>query len=178
MKRIVILGSSAAGVKAIEDIRASGPESEITLIAFDGHYPYYRDTFAPYIAKEIDAPKVFCKAKEFYVKNNVNVILDKKLSRINAKRRIICMEDKERIEYDILIVTDTPENQFPDIKGTNKTGIYGYKKLKCIDQLFNAVPLIDTVAVQSDSFTGLQAAAALVKRGKEVIFITSENGFI
>jgi len=178
MKRIVILGSSPAGVAIIEEVRANDPACKITLIALDGHYPYYRDAFTPFIAGDITPDSVFCQAKDFYEKNNINVILDSKISRINVKRRIIFTEEKERIEYDVLVITDTPENNFPDIKGTNKTGVYGYKKLKDIDQLLNVIQLIDTVAIQSDSFTGLQAAAALVRRGKEVVFISSQKGFI
>jgi len=178
MKRIVLLGSSAAGVKIIEEIRAGEGEYEITVIALDGHYPYQRDAFAPFIAGDIVPENVFCRAKDFFETNNVNVILDKKITRINAKKRIIFTEDKERIEYDILVVTDTPENKFPNIKGTHKAGVYGYKKLKDIDLILNSLPLIDTIAIQSDSFTGLQTAAALVKRGKEVIFVSSKNGFI
>lgn len=178
MKRIVILGSSPAGVAIIEEVRANDPASEITLIALDGHYPYQRDAFASFIAGDITSDSVFCQAKNFYEKNNVNVILDKKISRVNVKRKIIFTDDKSRIEYDVLIMTDTPENKFPDIKGINRTGVYGYKKLKDIDQILNVIPLIDTVAIRSDSFTGLQAAVALVKRGKEVIFVSSQKSFI
>ena len=178
MKRIVLLGSSAAGVKMIEEIRASELACEITLIALDGHYPYQRDAFAPFLAGDISPENVFCRAKDFFETNHVHVILDKKITRINTKKRIIFTEDKERIEYDVLVVTDTPDNKFPNIKGTHKAGVYGYKKLKDIELIFNSVPLIDTIAIQSDSFTGLQAAAALIKRGKEVILISSKNGFI
>ena len=178
MKKIVILGSSSAGVKIIEAIRSNGSADKITVIALDGHYPYERNAFASFIAQDITPEQVFCKAKDFYDQNSVNVVLDKKVARINVKRRIVFMEDKEQFEYDVLVVTDTPDNKFPGIKGTNKTGVYGFKKLKDIDQLSGVVPLIDVIVIQSDTFVGLQAAAALIKRGKEVILVTSRNGFI
>lgn len=178
MKKIVIIGSSSAGVKIIEAIRSKGSEDEITVITLDGHYPYERNAFASFIAKDITPEEVFCKAKDFYDQNNVNVVLDKKITRINVKRRTIFMEDKERFEYDICVITDTPENRFPGIKGANKTGVYGVKKLKDMDHLFGVIPVYDLIVIQSDTFVGLQIAAALVKRGKEVIFVTSRKGFI
>lgn len=178
MKKIVILGSSPAGVQIIEDIRKNDFSGEITLIAFDDHYPYKRDTFASFIRKAISPENVFCRAKDFYVQNKVNIVLDKKISRINVKRKKIFIEDNGQMDYDILIITDTPENRFPSIKGAHKTGIYGYKKLKDVDQMLNILPVVDTVAIQSDSFSGLQAAAAFANRGKEIIFISSKDSFL
>lgn len=175
MKRIVILGSSAAGAAMIEEVRRVDPSSEITLIAFDGHYPYKRDAFAPFIANEITPANVFYRPKDFYDRHHVRMVFDQKISRINFKRKKIFTEDKQQFDYDVLLVTDTPENRYPDIKGTNKESVYGYKKLKDIDRIVNALPVVKTVVVQSDSFSGLQAALSLIKRGKEVILVSSEK---
>ena len=178
MKRIVILGSSAAGAKMIEEVRRNDTESEITVVALDGHYPYNRDAFAAFIAKETSPANVFYRTKDFYEQHNVRMVFDQKISRINFKRKKIFTEDKQEIDYDVLLVTDTPGNRYPDIKGTNKENIYGYKKLKDIDQIVNALPVVRTVVIQSDSFSGLEAAMSFIKREKEVILVSSENGFL
>jgi len=178
MKKIVILGSSPVGVQVIEDIRKRDSSSKITIISFDGHFPYRRDLFASFISKKISSENIFCHAKDYYAQNNVNVVLDKKISRVNVKRKKIYIEDNDPIDYDVLIITDTPENRFPSIKGANKTGIYGYKKLSDIEQILNVLPMLDTVVVQSDHFSGLQAAAAFASLDKEVIFISPHNSFL
>ncbi|MCK5179992.1 MAG: FAD-dependent oxidoreductase, partial [Candidatus Omnitrophica bacterium] len=121
---------------------------------------------------------VFYRPKDFYDQHKVNMILDQKISRINFKRKKIFTEDKSAIDYDVLVVTDTPENRYPDIKGTNKENIYGYKKLKDIDRIVNALPVIKTVVIQSDSFSGLAAAFSFIKRKKEVILVSSQNDFL
>lgn len=175
MKRIVVLGSSPSGVKAIEEIRRQDSASEIMLFSFDGHYPYKREMFAPFLAKEILSGKVFYRPKDFYEKNNVQVILDKKITRINVKRKKIFTENKGQLDYDVLIVTDTPENRYPDIKGTNKTGVYGYKKFKDVDAIMNTIVLVDCVVIQSDTLAGLQAAVAFAKREKDVILVSSND---
>ncbi|HQP11106.1 MAG TPA: FAD-dependent oxidoreductase [Candidatus Omnitrophota bacterium] len=176
--KIVILGNSPAGVKIIEEIRQHDSSSEITMIAFDGHYPNMRDRYAAFIGKEISPEKVFYRARNFYEQNKVNLVFDKKISRINVKRQRIFTEDKEQIDYDILVVTDTPENRFPDIKGATKEYIFGYKKLKDIDGMVNALPVAKTVVMQSDSFSGLEAAAAFIKREKEVILVCPGENFL
>jgi len=177
MNKIVILGGSPAGIKVIEHIREQDKVSEIILIALDGHYPYNRDAFDAFIAKEIPFDGVFCRSKKFYDENKVSVFLDKKITRINVKHKKIFTEDKTQIDYNFLIVTDTPENRFPQIKGTNKSGIYGYKKLRDIELLVKELPFIETCAIQSDTFTGLRVAAALAKRGKDVMLFTSGKDF-
>ncbi|MBN1870314.1 MAG: FAD-dependent oxidoreductase [Candidatus Omnitrophica bacterium] len=178
MKQIVILGGSAAGVKMTEEIRRHDPSSGITIIAFDGHYPYNRDAFASFISKDIAPESVFCRPKDFYIQHNIKIVFDQKIARINFKRKKIFTEEKQQIDYDILVVTDTPENRYPDIKGTDKENVYGYKKLKDIDKIVNALPVIKTVVIQSDSFSGLQAALSFIKRDKEVILVCSPNNFI
>ncbi len=175
---IVILGGSPAGVKIIEEIRQHDSSADISIISFDGHYPNKRDAFTSFIGKETTPTEVFYKSKDFYEKNNVNVVLDKKISRINLRRKKIFMENKEQIDYDILVITDTSENRFPNIKGTNKGNVFGYKKLGDVDKIVNALPIIKTVVIQSDSFSGLQAAASFVKREKEVILVSSEHDFL
>lgn len=178
MGQIVILGSSVVGAKMIEEIRKSDQSSAITMITFDGHYPYKRDAFAPFIAKEIAPEEVFYKSKDFYEQHNVRIVFDQKISRINFNRKKIFTEEKQQYDYDVLIVTDTPENRYPNIKGTTKDNVYGYKKLKDIDQIVNALPVIKTIVIQSDTFTGLQAAASFIKRDKEVILVAPENSFL
>ena len=58
MKKILILGSSIAGVKAIEEIRRFEPDCEATILT-DGEYPYDRGLFAPVLSKEVDYKKYF-----------------------------------------------------------------------------------------------------------------------
>ncbi|HBR15217.1 MAG TPA: hypothetical protein DD723_06720 [Candidatus Omnitrophica bacterium] len=178
MKRIVILGNSVAGVKAIEEIRSADASSEITLITFEAYYPYNREAFPSLIAREILGDQVLYKPKKFYDTHRVNVLRDKKISKINLRKNKIFTEEKECVDFDDLLLTDLPVHKFPDIKGTHKSGVFGMKRLNDINRILEVLPLIDAVVIQSDEFIGLQMAAALVKRGKEVILILSENNLI
>ena len=85
MKKIVIVGSSIAGVAAAKKIRETDKDSEIVLYSMDGHYPCDRNKFAGFISQEFSEEDVLLEAMEFYEKNSILVILDKKISRINLK---------------------------------------------------------------------------------------------
>lgn len=173
MKRIVVLGSSVAAGKVSEEIRRLDPESEIILMGFDGCYPYDRYLFAPVIAKEVEYPQVFCRDKIFYEQHRIQVISDKKITRINLARNRIMTEDKTTFAYDALVIADAPGYRLPSIKGASKNGVFGFTHLKEIDNILDVLPLVETVVVQSDTPEGLQITAAFLKRDKEVIWIVS-----
>jgi len=175
MSKIVILGSSIAATKLIEALREKDKTNEITLLAFEGCYPYCRNLFPEFLSKDIKADEVFYKHTDFYKENNVNVILDKKVTRINLKRKKIHSEDKSQIDFDILIMTDIPGLRFPDIKGVNKDGVSGYKKLNSINEIADRLPFIETVVIQSDNLFGLRIARSLVALEKDVSLIWSGN---
>jgi nitrite reductase (NADH) large subunit len=176
MKRIVLLGSSVAAAAAIEHIRLQDQESEITLLSFDGHYPYDRNRFVDLIAQQCEYKDVFYKPEEFYAQSKVKVFLDKKVMRINFKKNKIFLEDKEHLGYDILIITDTPDHRLPEIKSTNKTGIFSFQTLKEIDQALYMFPLIEAMAIFAQSSIGISMAEAFVKRAsKDIILLVSGN---
>ncbi len=172
MKKIIILGSSPEGVEIIEKIRSEDQESTIILMAFDGYYPYQRgEIFMRLITKEVALDKIFCKGKDFYKKNKVDICVEKKILRINFRHRRIFTEEKVQINFDELFITGVPDYKLPEIKGIKKNGVYGLKKLKDIDGMMNQLPMTETVIIQSNSLTGLGAAEAFFKREKEVLVV-------
>ena len=66
MKKIIILGSSPAGVKAAEEIRTLDKESEITIFCEGHQLPYQRELFGEFVAKTITEDKVFYQPQQFY----------------------------------------------------------------------------------------------------------------
>ena len=66
MKKIVVLGTSLAGMKAVETLRQEDSSCEITVVAFDGHYPYNRDLFPELIARTVETKNLFYRSQKFY----------------------------------------------------------------------------------------------------------------
>lgn len=174
MKRILVLGSSIAGVKAIEEIRRFEPDCEAAILT-DGEYPYDRGLFAPVLSKEVDYKKIFYKPNDYYEKNRINVVVSQKIVRVNLKKCKVTTDDKQAFEGDVLIITDAPGYKLPEIKGINKNGVYTLQQLPELDQILDFLPLIDTVVIQSDSPRGASIAAAFLKRDKEVIWVVTSD---
>lgn len=178
MKKILIIGNTVAAAKSAEWIRQHDQESNITLISTDAHYPYEADRLSEFLAGEITQKDLLIKPKDYYEKKNITVLLDKKISKINLKRSRIFTEAKDQLEFDILILADLPDKKFPDMKGSNKEGIFHYRSFPQIDLMLKRLLVTETIAVQSDTFEGLGVACAIARKGKEVILFASPNSFI
>ena len=178
MKKILILGSSPAGVKAAEEIRQKDKESEIKILPVDGFYPYDRNLFSEYLSKDVQLNELYCRDEKFYKDNKIDVVCDRQITRINFNRGKVFTEEKEQIDYDVLIISDRPSNAYPDIKGKVRNGIFGMQKLKDIEGISESIDDVDTVSVQSNSVFGFNLAIALAKRVKEVYLILGENNYL
>lgn len=175
MKKIVILGNSAAGVKAAENIRTFDAEAKITFLTTENQLPFYRSRTVNFLGGFLAMEKVFCHDRDFYSQRQMDVILDKKVSRINFRRCHVAFEDKDRLDYDVLILTDTLQTRLPDIKGMHRTGIFSLRRLGEVLELSKLIPVCDTVIVQSTTPLGLQLVCALRQRNKEVLWVSPES---
>lgn len=179
MKNIMILGNGAIVSRLVDELMGKKDGYKISIFSTDQHYPYDSGLFPKLLSKEITPQKVYAKPNSFYVEQGIEVITGKKITRINPNRRRIFTEEKETYDFDCLIMSSAQDYRFPDIKGTNKTGVFGIGRLGDIDGIVNMLPLGDTITIEARSFSGLQIAAALARRKKEVIvFIPENNPFI
>ena len=175
MKQLVVLGSSLAGLTAIERIKERSQDFGFTLISLDGTHPAYRNRFAQAINREIKQDALWVKEKSWYEKNGVSVLLDKKISRINFNRKYLFTEEKEQIDYDILLLCDFPADQWPQIKGTGKNGVFSLNKAKNVVDFCTTMPIIESVVIESDRVDGFCVALAYSEQGKDVSLITRKE---
>ena len=175
MKKIVVIGNSPLGVQVLQAIRAADSQSDLTIFTLDGFYPYHRALFADLLLKKIKEDKIFCRPKEFYQTNRINVILERQIARVNFRKKRITTEEKDQVDFDILIITDTSQIKLPDIKGTGKSGVFAFGRLADLKKMISALPLVETVVIESNSLDGIRLADAFKKKGKEVILVVSSQ---
>lgn len=171
MKRIVIVGSSLASSKIIEEIRRKDQESIITLLAVEGFYPYDRSMFLSYLQGQLSIDDLQYGSVNFYEDMKVDVHLDKQITRFNFRRQKIFTEQKVQFNYDQLIITDYFNHYFPDIKGTNKDGVASIWKLKDVSLIAQRLPFIRTVAIESNTELGVKIAEICKTRNIDVLLI-------
>jgi len=168
MKQFIIIGNSAAGIAAVEAIRQKDKSSKITVISDEDYSAYCRCLISYYLAGEIKEDKILLRPKEFYAENNIELLLNKKVDKVDPKKsRIIC-GDKTNLTYDALLIATGGSPKFPETPGIKKRGVFGFRTIKDAKEIEGLLPVTKTACVLGGGLIGLKAAYALKKRNIDV----------
>lgn len=169
MKQYVIIGNSAAGTAAIEAIRQTDQQSKILVISDEAYPAYCRCLISYYLAGGVKEKNIFYRSEDFYKQNKIELLLNKKVVRVEPKNNRIVLEDKSQVGFDYLLIATGAAAKIPqEIKGIKKTGVFAFRTLKDIQDIAGVLPVVKTACVLGGGLVGLKAAHALKKRNIEV----------
>ncbi len=168
MKQFIIIGNSAAGISAIEAIRKRDKESKITVISDEDYPAYCRCLISYYLAGEVKEDKLFYRPEDFYKEKNIELLLNKKVVRVDPKKNRVALEDKSSLGYDALLIATGASPKFPETPGIKKRGVFGFRTIKDAKEIEGLLPVTKTACVLGGGLIGLKAAYALKKRKVEV----------
>jgi nitrite reductase (NADH) large subunit len=168
MKQFVIIGNSAAGIAAIEAIRQRDKESKITVISDEDYRAYCRCLISYYLAGAVKEDKIFYRPESFYRDNAVELILNKKVNRVDPKKNRVVCADKSQVNYDTLLIATGSRPRMPEIKGIQKENVFGFRTLKDAKAIEGQLLVVKTVCVLGGGLIGFKAAHALKKRDIDV----------
>ncbi|MBU0709794.1 MAG: FAD-dependent oxidoreductase [Candidatus Omnitrophica bacterium] len=168
MKEFLIIGNSAAGVAGIESIRKNDKQSKITVISDEDYNSYCRCLISYYLSGEVKEDKILYRPESFYKENNINLLLNKKVVRIDPKKNRVILEDKSNLGYDSLLIATGASPKIPEITGIKKKGVFGFRTIKDAKEIEGLVPVTKTACVLGGGLIGLKAAYGLKKRGVDV----------
>lgn len=168
MWHLLIIGNSAAGISCAENIRKKDKEIKITIISQEDYPGYNRCLISYYLAGDIKEDKLIYRAKDFYQDNNIELLLSKKVIRLDTKKNQVVLEDKTRLEYDVLLLANGASPKFPQIKGIRKKGVFGFRTISDAREMLDLSLVSQTACILGGGLIGLKAAYGLKKRNLEV----------
>ena len=170
--QIVIIGSSAAGISAIEAIRSKDKKSKITVITDEKKPLYSRCLISYLLAGTIDEKKIRYRGDDFFKKNKVEAVLGVKAKKIDKKE--VILEDGKKVKFDKLLIATGGSPKIEDIPGANKKGVYPLRTIEHAFQIQSMLGKVKSVAILGGGLIGLRAAYALKNKGKVVsVFVRS-----
>ena len=175
MKQFIIIGNSAAGVAAAEQIRKRDMQSRITMISDEAYSAYCRCLISYYLAAEVKEDKVVYRSESFYKENNIELLLEKKVGKVDSKKSRVILEDKTSLGFDALLIATGASPKFPQIAGIKKTGVFGFRTLKNALDIEGLLPVTRSACILGGGLVGLKAAYALKKRNVDVKVIVKSK---
>ena len=167
----LIIGNGIAGVEAAQTIRRNDSDSTITIISQSKHLHYYRPRIIEYLANKVSLDQITIYKDDFYIKNNINNILDTKIVSIEPDSKQVIDSNGNSYTYDKLLMATGSAPFVPPIEGVETQGIFTLKGASDADNILSYCENISDVIVIGGGLLGLETANSLSSIGKNVTVI-------
>ena len=170
MKRIVVVGASLAGLRAVEFIRRAKFEGELVLIGEEGHLPYDRPPLSKEVLRgEWDQERIALR-RGSYDDLNVELVIGQRAVSLDSAAREVRLESGAAISFDgMVIATGGRVRTLP-----NQPRMDGVHTLRTLDDTLairEALAKKPRVAVIGAGFIGAEVAASARQLGLDVTMI-------
>lgn len=169
--RIVVVGASLGGQRAVTALRRGGFAGALTLVGAETHLPYDR----PPLSKQVllgkwEASRTALAKPEDIEKLNLDLRLGRRAVALNAKTREVELDDGARLGYDALIIATgaTP------IMLRGVAPLPGVHVLRTLDDSLAIRAGMEQgarVAIVGGGFIGAEVASAAAQRGLAVTIL-------
>jgi NADPH-dependent 2,4-dienoyl-CoA reductase/sulfur reductase-like enzyme len=173
VKRIVVIGGSAAGMMAAISAAKQDPAAEVTVVTGD-RIPYRRPAIPALIAGYITTPagaKVF--SPETLARYNVKLICPAEATDIDPKSKVISIlfnGKEEKLPYDAAVIATGACPLMPKIPGSDKKGVCTFTTYQAAAEIVEAAKSTGSAVVIGAGFIALEIAEALMHKGLDVYF--------
>lgn len=168
---VIVVGTGLAGLRTAETLRAEGFEGRVILVGEENHLPYER----PALSKELlagkrSAEQVLLRKLEFYEQEQIELVLGRRVERIDAERRLAFLDDGRELHWDALVIaTGSRARQLRGIE--TPAGVLHLRTLA--DSLALSRELVPgkRLAVIGAGFIGVEVASTAVSLGLGVTIV-------
>ena len=172
-RTFVVLGAGAAGSAAVEKLREVGFQGRIIMVTQEDILPYDRTWLSKdYLTGKVSQEEMPLRTKEFYQDNDIEVLLNKQVVKVDVANRAIAFADNSTLNYDSLLLATGGKPRKLDIEGANLTNVFTLRSFQDIEQILAAAKLASHVVVIGSSFIGMETAAGLTQKGLQVTVVS------
>ena len=173
MRTVAVVGTSLAGLRAIETLRREGYDGRIVAIGGEPHLPYDRPPLSKELLAGLSDPDDIVLRKQGVDDLEVDWVLGMRATALDVGARKLTLADDTRVAFDGLVLAtgSTPRllpNQ-PEL--ATRDGMSGLFALRTLDDAMALRAALDTgpkVVVIGAGFIGAEVAATCRGRGLDV----------
>ena len=171
----VIVGASAAGVSTAKELRKRDEVATITLISEENIIPYYRTRLSKSLSNPQRDRFFFLNPEEWYQKNNIKLLLNTKVTKINREEKYITTNEYSTLHYDKLILATGSDSYIPPIDNISLPGVFKLRDINDLDKIYKYIPQSKKVLVIGGGILGIENAFELLKLNLEVSIFENQS---
>ncbi len=135
--KLVMVGNGMAGVRTLEELlKLNSDFYDITVFGAEPHPNYNRILLSPVLAGEQTFEEIVLNDLNWYAKNGIKLLLDRKVVQIDRVRRRVVAADGSEAEYDRLLLATGSVPFILPIPGNRLQGVIGYRDIAAEDSAF------------------------------------------
>jgi NADPH-dependent 2,4-dienoyl-CoA reductase/sulfur reductase-like enzyme len=171
---IVILGSGAAGMAAVQGIRALNASDPILVVSHETHRFYSKPGLAYWLTGQIPEKQLYPQLSDDEM--GVGRIFGKVLT-IDPKSKSITLAGGKQIQYKKLLLATGAEAIRPKIEGIDLEGIVTLDTLDDARRILKLARRARRAVVVGGGITALELAEGLCARGVEVHYLLRKDRY-
>lgn len=170
-KRIIVIGSGAAGMSAASAAREASPDADITVFTEDEDIAYSPCAIPWGIEGRSQWDEIVMHTPQFYSeKRNIRVLTKTKVESVDGEAKTVTAGG-ETYPYDSLVIATGGRVFVPPIAGTDLKNVFVVRTVRDGKDIQAALSDVDRVVIGGAGVIGLELAVSLREMGKDVTVI-------
>lgn len=172
IKKIVVIGASAASIGFISKLRSFDTQSQIICFSGESYIPYNRCLLEGFVSLDKKFEDIQLKPEEFFQEHAVDLRLNSWVTAIDREQKNVTVNGQQE-SYDYLFIGTGTSPFIPNIPGKDLPGVFGFHNFADVDKLDEFIQnrMPKYAVVVGAGINGIEAASALVSRGVKVAVV-------
>ena len=177
-KKIIVIGSGAAGMTAASTARSKDPECDITVFTQDEDVAYSPCAIPWGIEGKSKWTEIVMHEPEFYIKERgIKVLTKTTVESVDDAAKTVTANGKA-YTYDSLIIATGGKVFIPPIEGTGLNNVFIVRTVRDGKNIQETLKTAKSVVIGGAGVIGLELAVSLRNMGKDVVVIEMMNQVI
>ncbi|RPD98427.1 nitrite reductase small subunit NirD [Candidatus Pantoea deserta] len=167
-QRLLVVGNGMAGMRLVESLLRLAPDRyAITVIGREPQGNYNRVLLSPVLAGEKRFEETLIPTHDGYARHGVTLWEGESVRRVDLAPRLL-HTDRRTLAWDRLVFACGSRPRLPAIAGIDRPQVVSFRTKQDVDALLAGS---GAVVVLGGGFLGIEAAAALCARGRDVTLL-------
>ena len=169
--KYVVIGSSAAGINAVRELRKTDPAGEIVLVSKDKNV-YSRCILHQYLCGERTLERLNFAEPDFDRLYRVNWMRGREAVGLDRAQKTLLLDGGEKLSYDKLLIATGSHTFIPPIKGLDGAVNYiGFRNIDDIEVLKEVPKTCKNIVVLGSGLIGIDCATGYLHMGVKVTLV-------
>ena len=169
---VLIVGAGHGGAQAALLLRQAGFGGTVAIVGDEKDPPYERPPLSKeYMAGDKEFDRILIRPRSFWEEKQVDLLLGQRVRKVDPVARTVSIGEDQLVGYDRLIWAAGGSPRPLTCPGGTASGIHSIRRREDVDAIRARLAETARVVVIGGGYIGLEAAAVLIKSGKQVTLL-------